>query len=100
MWGAIGPTGAWINLFNLLPIWQLDGGRGVNPLSRLQRGVLCALAAILWIATHEGLLVLIILGLGYRTWQKETPRSDWRITTEFAALLVVLSILTTLHVKP
>jgi Zn-dependent protease len=100
IWGAIGHTGAWINLFNLLPIWQLDGGRGVNPLSRLQRGLLCALVAVLWLTTREGLLVLILLALGYRTWQKESPRSDWGIFAEFAALLVLLSIATMMHVRP
>jgi Zn-dependent protease len=100
IWGAIGHTGAWINLFNLLPIWQLDGGRGVHPLSRLQRGLLCALVAVLWLATHEGLLILILLGLAYRTWQKESPRSDWPIATEFAALLVILSLLTMIRVQP
>ena len=25
---AIAQVGAWINLFNLLPVWQLDGARG------------------------------------------------------------------------
>ena len=34
-WAAIARTGALINLFNLLPIWQLDGGRGyLGPLVR------------------------------------------------------------------
>src|SRR2546430_11600704 len=28
IWGAIAHVGAYINLFNLLPVWQLDGGRG------------------------------------------------------------------------
>jgi Zn-dependent protease len=31
---AIARVGAWINLFNLLPIPPLDGGRGFRPLSR------------------------------------------------------------------
>jgi Zn-dependent protease len=100
IWGAIGHTGAWINLFNLLPIWQLDGGRGVNPLSRMQRGLLCALVAVLWLLTHEGLLILILLGLAYRAWQKESPRSDRPITAEFAALLIILSMLTMIRVSP
>ena len=89
-----------INLFNLLPIWQLDGGRGVNPLSRMQRGFLCALVAVLWLVTHEGLLILILLGLAYRAWQKESPRSDRPIAAEFAALLVILSLLTMIRVSP
>src|SRR5258707_15404392 len=31
---AIGATAAWMNLFNLIPFWQLDGGRGVRSLTR------------------------------------------------------------------
>src|SRR5688500_6713569 len=34
MWAAIAHTGAWINLFNLLPVWQLDGNRGYAALSK------------------------------------------------------------------
>ena len=34
MLAAIAHTGAWINLFNLLPVWQLDGNRGFAPLAR------------------------------------------------------------------
>jgi Zn-dependent protease len=36
-WGALAQFGAIINLFNLIPIWQLDGGRGFNSLTRGQR---------------------------------------------------------------
>src|SRR5439155_26028416 len=36
---AIARVGAWLNLFNLIPIWQLDGGRGFNALSRAQRAL-------------------------------------------------------------
>src|SRR3989475_7787557 len=41
IWGAIAHVGAFINLFNLVPVWQLDGGRGFRALTRPQR----------WIAT-------------------------------------------------
>ncbi|MBV8200299.1 MAG: site-2 protease family protein, partial [Acidobacteria bacterium] len=34
VWGAVARFGAWINLFNLLPFWQLDGGRAFHALSR------------------------------------------------------------------
>ena len=36
-WGALAQFGAIINLFNLIPIWQLDGGRGFRSLTRGQR---------------------------------------------------------------
>src|SRR5262249_19706981 len=37
VWFAIARTGAWINLFNLLPIWQLDGNRGLHAVGRAPR---------------------------------------------------------------
>ena len=36
-WGALAQFGAMINLFNLIPVWQLDGGRGFQSLTRGQR---------------------------------------------------------------
>jgi len=37
LWGALAQFGAMINLFNLIPVWQLDGGRGFRSLTRGQR---------------------------------------------------------------
>jgi Zn-dependent protease len=56
---AIARLGAWINLFNLLPVWQLDGGRGFNALSRRQRAIA---AGVLWVpalAVGDGMLLLL-----------------------------------------
>jgi Zn-dependent protease len=36
-WGAVAQFGAMINLFNLIPLWQLDGGRGFRSLTKGQR---------------------------------------------------------------
>lgn len=41
-WFAIAQLTALLNLFNLIPIWQLDGSRGVHVLSTVQRWVLVA----------------------------------------------------------
>src|SRR5580658_9167458 len=62
--GAVAHTAAVINLFNLIPVWQLDGSRGLHSLTRIQRGVLLAVALGLWAITREGMLLLIALGLG------------------------------------
>jgi Zn-dependent protease len=35
-WGAIARVGAWINLFNLLPVWQLDGALVSVPIGALR----------------------------------------------------------------
>jgi Zn-dependent protease len=39
-WGALAQSGGVINLFNLIPVWQLDGGHGLKSLSKGQRWLL------------------------------------------------------------
>ena len=65
-WGGIAHAAAWLNLFNLLPVWQLDGSRGLRALARSERFVVvAAMAGALW-ATGEGLLVLLLIAAGWR----------------------------------
>src|SRR6266550_8254955 len=59
VWGAIAHFGAWVNLFNLVPVWQLDGARGFRSLTRYQRWIAVAVIAVMWGATSEGLLALL-----------------------------------------
>src|SRR3989449_3180384 len=55
IWAAIAHFGAWVNLFNLVPVWQLDGGRGFPALTRRQRGIAAAGIAPMWPAARAGL---------------------------------------------
>lgn len=99
-WGAIAQVGAWINLFNLLPVWQLDGARGFRALARAERWGIVAIIAAMWIATHEGLLVLLFLTAGYAAWRGQAPEAgDRRAAFEFGALVVVLSLMTRIPVR-
>jgi Zn-dependent protease len=60
IWLAIAELTAFINLFNLIPIWQLDGAWGFRALSRDQRwAVLGVIAVALWIT---GVRMLWIVG--------------------------------------
>lgn len=61
MWGAIAVTSAWLNLFNLMPIWQLDGGRAFAPLSRTQRWLAAAALGVAWLITSDGVVLLVLL---------------------------------------
>ncbi|MEO8662807.1 MAG: site-2 protease family protein [Bryobacteraceae bacterium] len=70
-WAAIAHFGATINLFNLIPIWQLDGARGWRSLTRQQRYVVLGLTAVLWLLTSEPMLMLIAIGAGYRLFLKD-----------------------------
>src|SRR5579864_6762909 len=64
---AIARVGAWINLFNLMPLWTLDGGRAFRALNRPQRWLAVALIAVLWSVTYDGILVLLLLVGAFHT---------------------------------
>ena len=63
---AIASRGAWINLFNLIPLWQLDGGHAFKAFTRSQRWLAAAVIALAWTQTHEGLLVILMLAAAFR----------------------------------
>jgi len=95
VWGAIGHFGAWVNLFNLLPVWQLDGGRGFRALTRVQRWLAAGVAAAAYIVTQEGLLLLIALAAAASAGLSAAPKeSDRTALVEYASLVIVLAALT------
>ena len=100
-WGAIASVGAWVNLFNLLPVWQLDGGRGFRALSKPQRWVVVAAMGGMSFLTHEGLLIAL-LGFGilriFSDIERVPPEGDKRTLFEFLFLLVTLSLLAWMRV--
>ena len=94
IWYAIAHTAAWLNLFNLLPIWQLDGGRGFRALTRKQRAIAAGVAVAMWAVTHQTILLLIALGAGYRLFSRDYPTEDDNIILmQYAGLVVLLSML-------
>jgi Zn-dependent protease len=99
LFAAVARWGAWVNLFNLLPVWQLDGGRAFHALSRAQR--LLATAALLaaWWLTKEGLLGLLAVVAAFRAWKADGPtEGDRGATLKYLFLVVLLSLLCTVHV--
>jgi Zn-dependent protease len=46
IWLAIAELTGFINLFNLIPIWQLDGARGFHALSREERWLVAGVVAL------------------------------------------------------
>jgi Zn-dependent protease len=101
-WVAIARTTASINLFNLTPVWMLDGGRGFRALDRQQRVYWLGLAAVLWYVTGAGLFILLMLGAAYRIlWKKDdAPAPDMGAFLEFVGLLVVFGTLLKLIPSP
>jgi Zn-dependent protease len=94
IWYAIADTGAWINLFNLIPIWQLDGGRGFRALTRKQRGMVLGVALAIWAVTFQMVFLFIALGATYRLFSKDYPEhEDNVVLTQYIGLLVLLALL-------
>ena len=96
---AIASVGAWINLFNLVPIWQLDGNRGFRALSKLDRWIFVVLAGTCGLFFDEGLYLAIAAVGAFRIFSSEAPaEGDRRTATEFAVLLVGLGLIVALDV--
>jgi Zn-dependent protease len=88
---AIARFGAWINLFNLLPLWQLDGGRAFRALSRSQRIAAAVAMGALWLWTREGLLILLGIVALLRAFGEAPAEGDRKAAPQYFLLLIVLS---------
>lgn len=89
---AVAHMTAVINLFNLTPVWQLDGGRGFNAMSRVQRVLLAAIAAAGGVVANQKMFGLVaIFGL-FRIFQRDAPQEhDWTNFAWFAGLLATIT---------
>jgi hypothetical protein len=89
-----------MNLFNLLPVWQLDGSHAFRALSKLERAGIAALMLGMFVITQEGLLLLLLIVAVFRCFEKTAPlKRDLPIFTEFAFLVITLSLLTEIPVN-
>jgi Zn-dependent protease len=98
-WGALAEIGAWINLFNLTPVWQLDGAHGFNALTRQQRWLAFGAIAIAWVISTKGLLVLLLIFAGIAALKQGAPQEpDRRSLLEYIILIAALTALATIPV--
>ena len=107
IWGAIAQLGAWINLFNLIPIWSLDGGRAFRTLPRRRRRLAVLAIGVVWLfissvdpgSKAEGMLVLIGAGAIFRSVAGEAPHEpDDAALATYIALVAALAALASLPV--
>jgi Zn-dependent protease len=78
IFAVIAHFGATINLFNLIPVWQLDGSRGFHSLTQTQRGIILSCTIAIFLIAHQGMLFLIALGAGYRLFTKDAAQQEDR----------------------
>jgi Zn-dependent protease len=99
VWGAIAHIGAWINLFNLIPIWQLDGAHGFHAMSQPERWWAVATIGAAWILTHEGMLLALLLVAAWAALKRDAPaRGDRRAVLEYAFLILTLALIAQINV--
>jgi Zn-dependent protease len=91
VWLAIAELTGFLNLFNLVPVWQLDGARGFAALSRRERWLIVAVVAVTLWAT--GVRVLWIVGAvaAYRALRGEMGPGHRASCATFAMLIAALA---------
>lgn len=100
-WATLTQWCALINLFNLTPVWQLDGAHGFKAMSRAHR--LTAMAALLaaLVLSGERMLWLPVLGASWAVFtMKPSLRADRRAMGYYVALTGALSLLAALCRAP
>jgi Zn-dependent protease len=93
---AIAKTSAWINLFNLIPIGPLDGGRGFRALQNRQRLICAILLGAGYAVTQQGMLGIVALVALFRSFEKrQEATANSRVLVEYVVLSLSLAWLAT-----
>jgi Zn-dependent protease len=93
VWLAIAELTGFINLFNLIPVWQLDGSRGFHALSQSQRWLVVAAVVVALLLTEQRMLFLVGGVAVWRAMQRQSGPGDTRTLATFVVLLFALSAL-------
>jgi Zn-dependent protease len=91
VWLAIAELNGYVNLFNLIPVWQLDGSRGFHALSRWERWVVVAVIALAFLLTGQKLLIIVGAVAVWRAVQREVGPGSGRVLATFVVLLGALA---------
>jgi Zn-dependent protease len=107
-WKALAFTGFFLNLFNLLPVVPLDGGRAVAAMAPwMWFAGLAALALLFFVAPNPILLIILLLGAfeTFRRWRERKTGSEgnpayyrvrpahrWLVAGVYIGLIVLLAL--------
>jgi Zn-dependent protease len=98
IWFAIAQLTGYVNLFNLIPVWQLDGARGFHALGRPARLLVAGAAIAMFLVTSQRLLILVAAVAAFQAFRKTDNRTDSRTLLEFLVLILSLSMLAEIRV--
>lgn len=91
---AIAHTSAWINLFNLIPVPPLDGGRGFRALGNQQRLICAAVLGVVYVLTAQAFVGIIAVFAVVRGFEKRpNATQNARILIEYLGLATVLALI-------
>lgn len=91
---ALAHSGALLNLFNLIPLWSLDGARGFAPLSRGERLAVVVACGVALALTHEGLLWLLLIPGVVVAFSPRAPKSgNPLVAALFVGLMAALVVI-------
>ena len=97
VWAAIAQITGYINLFNLIPIWQLDGSRGFHALTSVQRWAAVVALGALYFLTLEKLVVLVAIVAIYRAFQRTEGEGHSNVLLAYVALAAGHSLLASIQ---
>lgn len=96
LFAALTQVGAFLNLFNLIPVWQLDGSRGFASLTRTERGLAAAVIGASMVVTAQWLLGVPLIAAILRAVAGQAPEEGDRFgLVQYAVLFAALSALAT-----
>jgi Zn-dependent protease len=97
-WGKIAAFTALMNLFNLTPVWQLDGSRGFHALSREERWlVVIVIGVVFWLTQQRIVLLPGVIAI-WRAFEKNAPAE--RDPSTLGTFIILLAALAWLSAIP
>ena len=100
IWAAIAQLTGFLNHFNLIPIWQLDGSRGFHALTSIQRWAAVACIGILFALTGQKLLVLVGAVAIWRAFQRTEGEPYAGVLAAFVGLTAAHALLAAIPTMP
>jgi Zn-dependent protease len=97
VWSAVARIGGWINLFNLTPVWQLDGGRAFRALTRQHRFMALGVILAALIVSHAGVLFLVLAGC---VWQCFRPAAETEDNASFLTYAGLVAAFAAIEMLP
>lgn len=91
IWRAIAELTGFLNLFNLIPAWQLDGARGFHALSRQERWIVTGVVGATLYLTGVGVLWFVGAVAAYGAFRGDPGPGDGATLYRFVVLVAGLS---------